>query len=248
MVDYTFGPWLAIDQGGVPVPNAAGQVFAESDVDRVSPLSVRNLNGLPVTQLFSGATGILEPFIVTDLPVVVWVSGGHEVVVPSWSGMIAAVDTALGTIQVTAGSAEDAATSASAALNAAQAAQQSAALSAAAAEAAAAAAGSALPPLAVRTSAGSTSLTLTDVGKIVELTASSATTVTVPTQAAVAFPVGVTIGVRQYGSGQVTVAGSSGVTIRSRGGALKLAGQYAEAMLTKRATNEWVLTGDVTTA
>lgn len=89
-------------------------------------------------------------------------------------------------------------------------------------------------------------LAVADAGTVVETTNSATVTVTVPLNSAAAFPVGTTIVVRQYGAGQVTIAGASGVTLRSRGSALKLAGQYAEAALTKRATDEWIVSGDVT--
>lgn len=88
-------------------------------------------------------------------------------------------------------------------------------------------------------------LVLANAGNIVEIDAAGVTTLTVPTNATAAFPVGTVIGLRQYGAGQVTVAPAAGVTIRSRGAALKTAAQYAEASLFKRAADEWILTGDV---
>jgi hypothetical protein len=88
-------------------------------------------------------------------------------------------------------------------------------------------------------------LTLTDGGLVVETTSSSAVTITLPKNSSVTFPVGITIALRQYGSGQLTVAADTGVTIRSRGNVYKCAGQYAEAVLTKRATDEWILSGDL---
>lgn len=87
-------------------------------------------------------------------------------------------------------------------------------------------------------------LALADQGKVVELTAATAVALTVPTNASVAFPVGTTIGLLQYGAGQVTVAGAGGVTLRSSGGRLKTAAQYSAVWLRKRATDEWVVTGD----
>jgi len=56
------------------------------------------------------------------------------------------------------------------------------------------------------------------------------------------------IEVQQTGAGQVTFAGTSGLTINSRGGRLKLNGQHASATLTCVVANTtWVLEGDVTT-
>lgn len=88
-------------------------------------------------------------------------------------------------------------------------------------------------------------LALADAGTIVETTSASAVTVTVPPNSSVAFPVGTTVVVRQYGAGETTVVAGAGVTIRSRSSAYRLAGQYAEASLVKRGVDEWVLTGDV---
>jgi cytoskeletal protein RodZ len=87
---------------------------------------------------------------------------------------------------------------------------------------------------------------LGDSGTVVEGNSASAQTFTVPPNASVAFAVGASIVVRQYGAGQITMAPGAAVTLRSRGAALKTAGQYAELVATKRATDEWVISGDVT--
>lgn len=92
-----------------------------------------------------------------------------------------------------------------------------------------------------------TTLSLTDAGRAVEMNSGSGVTLTVPPNSSVAFPVGTVIPeILQLGAGQVTIAAGAGVTIRSSGGLLKLTGQYSAASLRKRATNEWVLTGDLT--
>lgn len=96
------------------------------------------------------------------------------------------------------------------------------------------------------TQSGTTyTLALTDRGKVVEFTNASAVALTVPTNASVAFPVGTTIGILQYGAGQVTISGA-GVTLRSANG-LKTALQYSTVWIRKRATDEWVVSGDTTT-
>jgi len=87
-------------------------------------------------------------------------------------------------------------------------------------------------------------LVLTDAGKMVTLTNASAITLTIPTNASVAFPVNTRIDLLQYGAGQVTVGGA-GVTINSSGAKLKLTGQYSGASLWKKATDTWVLIGDL---
>jgi hypothetical protein len=89
-------------------------------------------------------------------------------------------------------------------------------------------------------------LALSDAGRLVTLNNAAAITLTIPTNTAVAFPVGTRIDILQYGAGQVTVGGS-GVTIRSSGSKLKLAGQYSGATLWKKAANEWLLIGDIAT-
>jgi len=89
-------------------------------------------------------------------------------------------------------------------------------------------------------------LVLADAGRLITLNNAAAITLTIPTNTAVAFPVGTRIDLVQYGAGQVTVGGS-GVTIRSSGSKLKLAGQYSGTTLWKRGTNEWVLIGDIAT-
>lgn len=87
-------------------------------------------------------------------------------------------------------------------------------------------------------------LALSDAGRLVTLNNAAAITLTIPTNAAVAFPAGTRIDLVQYGAGQVTVGGA-GVTIRSSGSKLRLAGQYSGATLWKKGTNEWLLIGDI---
>jgi hypothetical protein len=89
-------------------------------------------------------------------------------------------------------------------------------------------------------------LVLADAGKAVRLSNASAITLTIPTNASVAFPLDTRIDIIQMGAGQVTVGGA-GVTIRSSGSKLKLTGQYSGATLLKIGTDEWVLIGDITT-
>lgn len=88
-------------------------------------------------------------------------------------------------------------------------------------------------------------LVLGDKGKIIEISKATGVTLTVPPNSSVAFPVNSMIEIVQMGAGQITVAAGSGVTIRSSGAKLKLTGQYSGATLYKRATDEWVLVGDI---
>jgi hypothetical protein len=88
-------------------------------------------------------------------------------------------------------------------------------------------------------------LALTDVAKVVTLTNAAAITVTVPTNASVAFPIGTQILLYQGGAGAVTIAGDSGVDVRNQAG-LEMGGQYAVAGLLKLDSDEWVAFGNLT--
>lgn len=89
-------------------------------------------------------------------------------------------------------------------------------------------------------------LALSDKFGSLKFTSASATTVTVPANADVAFPTGSYVELYQFGAGQVTVSPASGVTIRSTDSQVKLRTQYSSAVLIKVDTNEWLLTGDLT--
>ncbi len=89
-------------------------------------------------------------------------------------------------------------------------------------------------------------LALTDQGKVVEMTKATATTLTVPLNATIAFPTGTIIEVYQSGAGTVTVAAAGGVTLRTPGGA-KTRVQYSTISLRKRDTDTWVVSGDTST-
>lgn len=92
-------------------------------------------------------------------------------------------------------------------------------------------------------------LVLSDAGKTVTMSNTSTNTLTVPPSGTVNFPVGTRIDVIQYNSGQTTIAAGSGVTIVKYGIAdgtnAKLAGQYAAGTLWKKATDTWVLVGNL---
>lgn len=80
---------------------------------------------------------------------------------------------------------------------------------------------------------------------IIEISKSTATTLTIPTNSSVAYPVGTTLDIIQTGTGQVTIAGAGGVTVNSTPG-LKLRTQWSSATLLKRAENTWLVYGDLT--
>jgi len=99
--------------------------------------------------------------------------------------------------------------------------------------------------LTIDTKTGSYTLILADSGKLIELNSSSSTSLGVPLNSTDAFPIGSQILISQIGAGEMTVTPVSGVTIRSRDNELKLQGQYSAATLIKRATDEWLLVGDL---
>lgn len=88
-------------------------------------------------------------------------------------------------------------------------------------------------------------LVIGDADKLVEMNVATANNLTIPLDATVAYSIGTQILLAQYGAGQTTVVATSGVTIRSSGGKLKLNAQYSGATLIKIATNEWYLFGDI---
>jgi hypothetical protein len=83
-----------------------------------------------------------------------------------------------------------------------------------------------------------------DAGDLVTLTNGAAITLTVPTNASVAFANGTQITISQNGVGKVTVAGAVGVTVNSADGYLSLRTQYSAGTLIKINTNSWILIGD----
>jgi hypothetical protein len=101
--------------------------------------------------------------------------------------------------------------------------------------------------LATNAQTGTTyTFVLTDANNtVVELSNTSAITATVPPNSSVAYPIGAQIQLLQTNTGQVTVAGGSGVTVNVSPG-LKLRAQWSFATLIKRGTDTWVLVGDVT--
>lgn len=91
------------------------------------------------------------------------------------------------------------------------------------------------------------SYTLTDVAErdeLIEMSSSSAMTLTIPADSTLNFPVGTSIDVLQTSTGQVTIAGAGGVTVNATPG-LKLRTQWSSATLFKRAANTWVVMGDL---
>jgi hypothetical protein len=91
------------------------------------------------------------------------------------------------------------------------------------------------------------SYTLTGIERddLIEMSSTSAITLTIPTDSTFNFPVGTSIDVLQTNTGQVTIAGAGGVTVNATPG-LKLRTRWSSATLFKRAANTWVVYGDLT--
>ncbi len=89
-------------------------------------------------------------------------------------------------------------------------------------------------------------LVLADNGKMVEVSSASAITLSIPTNANQAFATGAQITVLQTGSGQVTIAATTpGTTTVNGTPGLKLRAQWSSAVCIKRATDSWVVLGDL---
>jgi hypothetical protein len=108
-------------------------------------------------------------------------------------------------------------------------------------------------PLSVITNAQtgtSYTLVLADNGKYVEMNNASANTLTVPPNSSVEFPVGTQVTVIQTGAGITTISPGAGVTINyfspTSAATRTLKARWTAATLIKRATDTWVLIGNLT--
>lgn len=96
---------------------------------------------------------------------------------------------------------------------------------------------------AINTQTGTAyTLRLSDAGNFVTMSNASASTLTVPPNSSVAFPVGSVVEGAQLGAGQVTLTPGSGVTISGAPG-LKVAEQFGSFALVKTGTDTWLAVG-----
>lgn len=102
--------------------------------------------------------------------------------------------------------------------------------------------GSAMTP---NVQTGDYTAVLGDAGKCIELNKATGIVLTIPPASSVAWPSGTIINVYQAGAGNASIAAGAGVTIRNNAA---LRGQYSEASLRYRGSDEWVLTGDLATS
>lgn len=84
-------------------------------------------------------------------------------------------------------------------------------------------------------------LVVTDAGNLLEFTNNAAITLTIPTEASVAFEVGTSISILKAGTGTVTLVGAGGVTINSLNADNTVSKRWEVGVLTKRDTDNWVL-------
>jgi len=89
------------------------------------------------------------------------------------------------------------------------------------------------------------SLGLSDSGKMLLIDSAAAVTVTVPAKAAVSFPIGAEIELRQQGPGLVTFAAAPGVALTSLNGKRRSIGQYAIFTLKNIGADSWALAGEL---
>jgi hypothetical protein len=97
----------------------------------------------------------------------------------------------------------------------------------------------------IQKTAGYTLSVLSERDSLIEVSSATGVTVTIPTNATTAFPIGSSIDILQTGAGQVTIAGAVGVTVNATPG-LKPRTQWSSATLMKRATDSWIVVGDLT--
>jgi hypothetical protein len=89
-------------------------------------------------------------------------------------------------------------------------------------------------------------LVLADNGKMVEVSSASPVTLSIPTNANQAFATGAQITILQTSTGQVTIAATTpGTTTVNGTPGLKLRAQWSSAVCIKRATDSWVVLGDL---
>lgn len=102
-------------------------------------------------------------------------------------------------------------------------------------------------PLASSVRTGNYTLTAADMGVEQVYSSSNPGTFTIPNDSTANIAAGLSSPLHQYGTGLLTIAPASGVTLISRDGARNFAGQYAIGEVRKIGNNAWVLYGDITT-
>lgn len=82
--------------------------------------------------------------------------------------------------------------------------------------------------------------------KLIEVTHATGTTVTIPSDPSdTTFPIGWSAEFRQMGDGRITFQATSPATLISTEGYVKTRLKYSSAIIEKRASNSWILIGDL---
>jgi hypothetical protein len=87
------------------------------------------------------------------------------------------------------------------------------------------------------------SLSLAD--SVIEVDSTSPTTVTIPLDSALDYPIGTSLDILQTNTGTVTIDATGGVTLNGTPG-FKLRTRWSSATILKRASNSWIVYGDLT--
>ena len=88
-------------------------------------------------------------------------------------------------------------------------------------------------------------LSLNEADAVVLCTKASAILVTIPPESSVDIPIGTTINFVQLGAGNLVFKEGVGVTLNSKLDSIATGGAYSWAALYKRASNKWILYGDI---
>lgn len=92
---------------------------------------------------------------------------------------------------------------------------------------------------------GDTTLSLNHEGAFLYVDNASNTTITIPLNTSVEFPLGAEIEICQWNTGNVIFVGATGVTINSVGGIKQISDRYASVGLKQVDTNVWLLNGSL---
>lgn len=93
----------------------------------------------------------------------------------------------------------------------------------------------------VRITGTTYTLSANDNGRILDFTANSNITLSIPNT----LPVGFQVSITQAGTGQITLFGTGGMVISNRWGGTRSAGQWSKIGLEVRATNSCISSGDL---
>jgi len=103
-----------------------------------------------------------------------------------------------------------------------------------------------LPIVSINPTATSRTFLASDANNMIFVTSSSVSTITIPNDSTLNFPIGTVVYITQDGAGQVTIANEGNVVVRIRSGLTnKTAVRYSTCNATKVASNTWYLFGDL---